>query len=244
VPSSTWTVSAVASEVRRVQRQLWRAVEAQHVASTLQLVSSAEEQALLEQVLESSKPPIPPPAAGLHYLLATPFRYVSPTGSRFRSPSRPGVWYGAEQIRTCCAELGYWRWRFLVDSPALQALGPSPQTVFRARIRARVVDLTRAPFRRAQARWMHPLDYGPTRRFAEVAQEAGIQAIRYASVRDPEHAPAMAVLAPDAFRPHQPLEQQTWFLTVRPDTVTWHRERTTLEFPTAPWHRPCVSSQN
>lgn len=244
MPSSTWTASAVASEAHRVQRQLWRAVEAQHVASTLRLVSGAAEQALLEQVLESSKPVLPTAAADLHYLLATPFRYISPTGSRFRSPSQPGVWYGAEQVRTCCAELGYWRWRFLLDSPALKTLGPSPQTVFRARIRARLVDLTRAPFNRAHAGWTHPQDYGPTQQFAEMARTAGIQAIRYASVRDPEHAAAVAVLAPGAFRPRKPLEQQTWLLTVRQETVTWHRERTTLEFPTAPWRESCGSSQN
>jgi len=50
-------------------------VEAQHTASTMRLVDSLEEQASLELVLEESKPPLPPEARRLHYLLATPFRY-------------------------------------------------------------------------------------------------------------------------------------------------------------------------
>ena len=73
---------------------------------------------------------------------------ISPFGSRFRAPTEPGVWYGAEALRTACAELGYWRWRFLTDALALESLGPSPQTVFQASIDTRAVDLTRAPFRK------------------------------------------------------------------------------------------------
>ena len=84
--SNTWTLHAVESEGIRATRRLWRAVEAQHIASTLRLVASAEEQLVLERLLERSKPAIPADAADLHYLLATPFRYASPIGSRFRAP--------------------------------------------------------------------------------------------------------------------------------------------------------------
>jgi hypothetical protein len=145
VSSNTWTPHAVESEARRATRRLWRAVEAQHIASTLRLVANVEEQLVLERLLEKSKPALPTEATGLHYLLATPFRYSSPIGSRFRAPSDSGVWYGAERERTACAELGYWRWRFLMDSDGLDSLGPSPQTVFRAGIDGRMIDLTDPP---------------------------------------------------------------------------------------------------
>jgi hypothetical protein len=233
--SSTWTPHAVASESSRAQRRLWRAVEAQHIASTLRLVSNVAEQAALERILESSKPPLPADCADLHYLLITPFRYSSPIGSRFRAAADGGVWYGAEKQRTACAELGFWRWRFLVDSPALTSLGPAPQTVFRAGISARLLDLTAAPFKRARAEWTDPVDYSVTQRFARLAREAGIDAIRYESVRDPEHGGAVAVLNPQCFRPRKPLEQSTWFLTVRPEAAIWQREGETYEFDAAPW---------
>ena len=185
---STWTARAVGSEALRSRRRLWRAVEAQHVASTLRLVAGVEEQLVLERLLDQSKPPLPAAAADLHYLLSTPFRYSSPIGSRFRAAADSGIWYGAEAQRTACAELGYWRWRFLMDSPALDAIGPSPQTVFRAGIDARLVDLTEPPFKKSLADWTQPDDYAPSQEFARIARQAAVDAIRYESVRDPEHA--------------------------------------------------------
>jgi hypothetical protein len=210
-------------------------VEAQHVASTLRLVAGVEEQLVLERLLEQSKPPLPAGTSGVHYLLSTPFRYTSPIGSRFRAPADSGIWYGAEAQRTACAELGYWRWRFLTDSPALESIGPSPQTVFRAGIDARLVDLTRPPFKASRAEWTHPDNYGPLQDFARVAREAAIDAIRYESVRDPLHGAAVAVLRPGCFKPRKPLEQQAWFLTVRRTLVIWQREGQTFEFDAGGW---------
>ncbi len=232
--SSTWTPRAVGSEAQRARRRLWRAVEAQHIASTLRLVANVHEQMLLERLLDRSKPPLPAETAGLHYLLATPFRYSSPIGSRFRAPSEPGIWYGAEAQRTACAELGFWRWRFLMDSEALETLGPSPQTVFRAGIDGRLVDLTTPPFKKSQADWTHPNDYSATQAFARAARQAEVDAIRYESVRDPKHATAVAVLRP-CFKPAKLLEQQSWLLTVRRTSVIWQREGETFEFDAAEW---------
>jgi hypothetical protein len=237
VSSSTWIQRAVESEAARSQRRLWRAVEAQHIASTLRLVATAEEQLVLERLLDRSKPPLPAGAGGLHYLLSTPFRYSSPIGSRFRAPADSGIWYGAEVQRTACAELGYWRWRFLLDSAALESLGPSPQSVFRAGIEARLIDLTAQPFRRARAQWTDPRDYGATQELARIARAAEVDAIRYESVRDPQHGAAVAVLRPGCFKPRKPLEQQTWLLTVRRKAVVWQRDRSTVEFDATDWLR-------
>lgn len=233
--SNIWTPPAVGSEASRATRRLWRAVEAQHIASTLRLVASVEEQSVLEGILERSKPALPDNAADLHYLLATPFRYVSPIGSRFRAPADAGVWYGAEKERTACAELGFWRWRFLRDSAGIDSLGPSPQTVFRAAIDGRLIDLTQTPFKRARASWTDPGDYGACQRFARVAREAQVDAIRYESVRDPEHGGAVAVLQPGCFRPRQPLEQRIWLLTVRAEAAIWQRQDKSLEFLARDW---------
>jgi hypothetical protein len=237
VSSNILTPHAVGSEASRATRRLWRAVEAQHIASTLRLVANVEEQLVLERVLERSKPKIPSDAADLHYLLATPFRYASPIGSRFRAPADPGVWYGAEKERTACAELGFWRWRFLMDTTGLDSLGPSPQTVFRAGIEARMVDLTEAPFKRSRAQWTDPRDYKASQQFARTAREANVDAIRYESVRDPEHAGAVAVLRPACFKPRQPLEQRIWLLTVRREAAIWQREAQSIEFTAKNWDR-------
>ncbi|MGO9931557.1 MAG: RES family NAD+ phosphorylase [Steroidobacteraceae bacterium] len=232
--SNIWTPHAVESEARRATRRLWRAVEAQHIASTLRLVANVEEQLVLERLLDSSKPALPGETAGLHYLLATPFRYSSPIGSRFRAPGDSGVWYGAERERTACAELGYWRWRFLMDAEGLEMLGPSPQTVFRAGIDARMIDLTEAPFNRARAEWTNPRDYSATQRFARLVRQSNINAIRYESVRDPQHGGAVAVLRP-CFKPRKPLEQRVWLLTVRREAAIWQRDADSYEFSAHEW---------
>ena len=222
--STTWTTRAVASDAVAARHTLWRAVEAQHVASTMPLVDSIDEQHVLERLLDDAKPPVPQAAAHLHWLLFTPFRYPPPPGgSRFRGPIDPGVFYGADQIRTACAELGYWRWRHLKDTPALDAMPTKPQTVFKVRIETKTVDLREKPFVRDRPRWTDPRDYSACQRFARTAREAGVGAIRYESVRDPEHGADCAVLSPAAFAAPEPLEQQTWMLSVARDRVVWQR---------------------
>ncbi len=209
-------------EPARASLALWRAVEAQHVVSTMLLVDSAEEQLVLEELLDLAKPSIPAGAAGLHYLLFTPFRYP-PTGagSRFRRPEDPGVFYGAEAIRTACAELGYWRWRFLVESPALESIDPAPQTLFQVAVRGAAVDLRKSPLSRQRKKWTDPADYGACQGLAATARERGIELIRYQSVRDPEHGGAAAVLTPAAFRSKSPKVEEIWYLAVHRHRVRW-----------------------
>ena len=95
-------------------------VEAQHFVSTLKVVDSLAEQALLETLLEDTKPAIPPECRHLHYLLATPFRYGSlyPSGSRFRRAGHTlGVYYASEAPQTAAAEIAFYRLLFFSESP-------------------------------------------------------------------------------------------------------------------------------
>jgi hypothetical protein len=179
----------------------------------MRLTDSLEEQALLEAVLEESKPALPAAVRRLHYLLATPYRYRPHVGSRFRAALEPGVWYGAETLRTALAEKSYWRLRFLLDSPATPDLKPVPHTAFQAAVRSRaVLDLTRAPFVAERALWTHRSDYQKTQALAAVARGAHIELIRYESARDPEHAACVAVLEPQAFGRGRPFALETWFI--------------------------------
>lgn len=210
---------------RAVTLPLWRAVEAQHIAATRVLVDSLAEQALLEQLLEDAKPAVPMACARLDYLLFTPFRYPTRrAGSRFRARSDPGVWYGAEQPRTACAEIGYWRCRFVADSAGLDRLEAVPHTVFRATAKGLAVDLRQPPLSRHAVRWTAPDDYGPCQDFARDLRGTGVEAIRYASVRDPQNGGCAAVLDCRAFVGTRGISQrQTWFLSVDADRASWVR---------------------
>lgn len=237
--STIWTPVAVAAEGRRWRGRLWRAVEAQHRAATMRLVDTLEEQAELERLLETSKPPLPAGAQGLHYLLVTPFRYPPryPGGSRFRAASDPGVFYGATEQRTACAELGYWRWRFLMDSPALPRLEPLPHTLFQCGVHGVAVDLRRGEFARDAALWTARDDYTHCQRLGAAARAAQIGLIRYRSVRDPRGGACTAVLDMAAFNA-SPSAEQSWLLTVTRARVSWQRDsvlhRQGFEFP-AEW---------
>jgi hypothetical protein len=172
---------------------------------------------------------------------------VHPGGSRFRAATDAGVFYGAEQRRTACAELGYWRWRFLLDSPKLPRLDPLPQTLFQVNIDCRALDLTAPPLSRDAAAWRDPADYGPCQRIARVARSAGADAVRYSSVRDPQAGACGAVFTPRAFS-GEPSNEQSWLLAVTRERVRWRRDSALFaegfEFECAAWAgaaRPAIS---
>lgn len=219
---------------------LWRAVEAQHKIATMVLVDTLDEQALLESLLDQSKPALDESLRRLHWLLFTPFRYPPlPSGSRFRGPAEPGVFYGADERRTACAELGYWRWRFLMDSPALDGIGPIPQTLFRTPVAGRGIDLRLPPFDGRRAAWTDPADYAACQAIARTARAEGIELIRYGSVRDPQSGACAAVLAHAAFAASQPAETETWMLVVARQHVIWRHnsvfDDTAFEFDATAW---------
>ena len=216
IATKPFTADTVEAAARNLSAKPWRIVEAQHRVPTMRLVDTLDEQRVLEDLLEASKPPVPADAAKLHYLLATPFRYPAPppAGSRFRGIGDPGVWYGADVVATALAEVAYWRLRFLGDSPATPDLLPVPHTAFRAHVAGSAIVLSQSPFERQRRQWEDPVSYEATQALARVAREAGVALIRYRSVRDPGHRAALAVLTPKAFRKSAPLEQHTWLIKV------------------------------
>jgi len=251
----TWTPDALRSEARPYTGVAWRFVEAQHRVSTLKLVDSLAEQALLEDMLEEAKPPFPEACLHLDYLLATPFRYRPyPSGSRFRRAGlTPGVWYGAERSETAAAEMVFYRFLFYAESPATPFPDDAAEyTAFAARVATDVaLDLMAGALAAAEARWMHPTDYAPCQDLAEDARMIGTEILRYRSVRDPGRGPNLAILACPVFASPQPLERQTWRIRISTNGGQAIREhpKLGLEFSTDAfdadprlatmvWHRP------
>lgn len=221
--SPTSTPAALSSEVRPWAGEGRRLVQAQHHVATLKLVDRVEEQALLERLLEATKPLLPEPCRHLHYLLAAPFRYrPAAEGSRFRRAGDPrGVLYAARAERTAVAEIAFWRLLFFAESPETPwPERPLQLTSFALDLEAgRSLALAEPPLDRDLEHWTDPVDYGPTQALAEVAREAGIELLRYPSVRDPEGGENLAVLACAAFARPGPRDLRTWHLLLDADGV-------------------------
>ncbi len=226
--SPIWTPAALSSERGVHESDCWRLVEAQHRVSTLKLTDTLAEQALLEQLLEETKPSLPPEARGLHYLMAAPFRYGPyPRGSRFRRAGRtPGVFYGAERPQTAAAEMAFHRLLFYAESPdTTWPANAAEYTAFNAPTRSKAaLHLMRPPLDSDAAYWTDLENYEPCQTLAEQARAAAIDLIRYRSVRDPAHDCALALLTPAPFVSAEPIRFETWRMRVGPFGVQAIRE--------------------
>ena len=198
----------------------------------MKIVDTLAEQGLLETLLERTKPPVPSECRGLHYLLATPFRYGAPypSGSRFRRAGfTPGVFYGSTIAATAVAEVAFHRLLFFADSPATPWPGIAGEyTVFLIRFRtAAGLDLTLPPLSADRDRWTHLTDYTACQDLADRARAARVDVLRYASARVPGGV-NLALLTCGAFGSRQPEERQTWRIHLGA-----HGARALCDFPEA-----------
>lgn len=236
-----WTALALASEARTVATDAWRIVESQSRVSTMKLVDGLDEQAILEAELDGSKPAVPTVCAGLDCLLATPFRYAPyPHGSRFRrARQREGCFYCSESVETAVAEDAFYRLLFFLASPGTPLpRNPQERTAFRVPVwTATAIDLTAPPLVRDRAVWTHPTAYAPCQDLADAVRAAGLQAIRYEAVRDPDRGANLALLSPVALAAAAPTLRETWRVLLRRDRVDAVREmpQTALSFALADW---------
>ena len=190
----------------------------------MKLVDTLAEQALLEDIIETSKPRVPDECRHLHYLLSTPFRYGAPypAGSRFRRAGQtPGVFYGSRTSATAIAEMAFHRLLFFAESPKTPwPANPGEYTVFASEIRTRAaIDLTKPPFAGDRDRWTHGADYTACQDLADQARSAGIDVVAYPSARDPGGGLNLAVLTCAAFATPEPVQHQTWRLDLGPAGV-------------------------
>jgi hypothetical protein len=205
-------------------------VEAQHLVSTQKITDTADEQKLIEELIEESKPAVPPECRELHYLLSTPFRYPPhPFGSRFRhaNDSR-GVFYASEAPETALAEMVFYRLLFFAESPRTPwPSNPGQFTAFAAQIETdRGLDLTQPPLNAHRDYWTLLTDYSYCRDLAETARAAECDIIRYQSVRDPLRGLNLAVLRCRAFAANDPMGFETWRIHFNASGV-----RARCEFP-------------
>ena len=218
--SNIWIQCAGGSNARDLRVDPWRVVESQHQVSTRKLVDSDAEQQVLEQLIESAKPP-ERTRGRMHYLLFTPFRYPPLRyGSRFGGRHEPGIWYGAETLRTAFAEVAYYRLLFLEGTSADLGLVQTELTSFRAAVRTRKgIDLTRPPFDAFRDAISNPLSYSESQLLGTAMREANVEAFRFQSARDVDGGTNVGVFSPTAFGRRIPRNLETWHCSATRDLV-------------------------
>ncbi len=231
----SWVERAVAAtKPRAMAFDAVRVVESQSIIATRKLVDSDAEQALLEQLVDGVKPPIPPgdAFASLHYLLVTPFRHPPLRwGSRFGTRAERGIWYGAKDLATCFAEVAYYRLLFLDGTKAAIAPITVELTSFVAAVKtSRGVDLMRAPFGEHEDELASRSSYDAAHAVGSALRAAGVEVLLFLSARAKVHGVNVALFQP-AFARRAPKKLEPWICTTDRDKVeisekTFTRDRT------------------
>lgn len=236
--SEIWAACSAHAAPAELDGTVYRLVESQEQVATNALVTTLAEQALLEELIEASKPPLPTAAAPLHYLLSTPFRYPPlPWGSRFGSRFEPGLFYCARTPDTALAESAYYRcvfWSGMATPP------PAPldtrHTLFGADIHTgRGLRLQSPPFDAYTEALIDRRSYVATQALGAAMRTAGIEAFEYASARDPGRGTNVALYTPRALASPKPTSLDEWLCETRADAVTFYSRHGggIRQFPTA-----------
>lgn len=215
---------------------LLRLVESQEQIATNQLVDDLDEQRVLEDLLEQTKPP-GPKQGPRHYLLRTPFRYPPLRhGSRFGSRHEPSLFYGSLSTGALLAEAAFYRFYFWhgMESPPAHAF-VTQHTAFEVGYAAgRGVRLQATPFDEFRAALAHPADYSATQALGSAMREAGIEAFEYRSARDPDGGLNVALFTPGALADARPRSQERWLCQTEGERVRFLGNGTTArDFPLA-----------
>jgi hypothetical protein len=208
--------------IQPIRGTLRRLVESQEQVATSRLVGSLDRQAVLEAMLESSKPPLRPGTERLHYLLATPFRYPPLRyGSRFGTRAEPSLLYGALSVPTVLAEAAYYRFVFW---HGMQVPPPAPlvtqHTLFTARYRTpRGVRLQAPPWDAERERLTDPARYTETQALGAAMRAAGVDAFEYPSARDSGRGVNVALFGPAALASTKPAALESWLAETSAERV-------------------------
>ena len=199
-----------------------RVVENQEKVATLSLVNTIEEQGVLEELLEASKPQKPDGYDNLHYLLITPFRYPPlKYGSRFGARFEPSLFYGALNVSTALAETAYYRFVYLsgMKEPYTQPILMDFSSYTVAMRTKKGVFLDKKPFDQFAETISSPTQYEATQALGAAMRKADVEAVQYISARDPRQGKNLALYTPKALQSKKPITTHRWIASVTNDEI-------------------------
>ena len=241
-----WQQCDGTQHIKPLACKAWRVVEGQYTSSTRKLVDSLAEQAILEDLLEeNAKPPMPEMdcTQSLHYLLTSPFRYKT-CGSRFGHQHEIALWYGSLELKTCFAEIAFYRFAFYAATVGqLKKNTAVKHTAYQASVRSqRSVALDAVPFTQYRQQLSAPDSYADTQPLGTAMRAAGIEVFSYASARQ-KGGHNIGVFTPAVFEPQQKIDAsfQQWLSYTDDDKVEFVRDAGFFAQQALTFNRPCIA---
>lgn len=217
-----WVESEGENHIKPLMAKIYRLVESQEQIATLGLVNNIYEQGVLEDLIESTKSPLPEDNRSLHYLLTTPFRYPPlKYGSRFGTTFEQGLFYGSLNMETALAETAYYRFVYMLgpETPYEHPIS-NQYSSFSVKVRSdKGIFLDQTPFVKYEDILMSPSSYNATQGLGSKMRELKIEVFQYTSARDKSKGKNIALFSPKAFQSKTPAHLTTWLCQTRIDEV-------------------------
>lgn len=217
-----WDEVQGSQHIKPLMAKVHRVTDDQQLIATMGLVNSVEEQGVLEELLEETKPKKPEGHDDLSYLLITPFRYPPLRyGSRFGSTFEPSLFYASKHVSTALAETAYYRFVFTsgMKEPFDEPLQVTYSS-FTAQIHTNQgVFLDKPPFEKYKDFITSKMDYQATQMLGSAMRNDGVNAFEYISARDPNKGRNIALFTPKALKSKQPESLERWICSVRSEQV-------------------------
>ena len=208
-----WSEVKGKKEIKPLMASIFRFVESQEQIATLSLVNNIYEQGILEELLESTKNPVPEITASMHYLLKTPFRYPPlKHGSRFGITFEQGIFYGSLNLFTALAETAYYRFVYMLgpETP-FQSIISSEYSSFSVSVKSELgIFLDEPPFTKYESILTSPTSYTKTQQLGSHMRQDGVEIFRFISARDRNKGKNVALFTPKAFHSEKPSKLTTW----------------------------------
>ena len=223
-------------EISRVtlSGEAFRVVESQEKVATNELVDTLEEQALLEEMLDTTKPAIPSEARDLSYLLFTPFRYPPlKHGSRFGRRFEPSLFYGSRTLTAALAEIAYYRLHFWLDmsEPPPSGKLKTQHTVFTVQIESNEgLKLQLPPFLKYQNSLTDKSSYDVTQSVGTSMRENKIEVFEYISARDKEQGINIGLFTANAFKEKKASSVANIFCSTHAEGVEFMDEKSEIYY--------------
>jgi len=232
-----WQACNGNNHITCISGTLYRLVESQEQVATMGYVDTLAEQALLEEMLEQTKPNYPSDIDAYHYLLTTPFRYPPlEYGSRFGRTSEPSLFYAGCDQSVTLAESAFYRFVFFdsIEGATETDKMRSEHTMFSIDYQTDLgVRLQHPPFNQFQAELSHLTDYSQTQQLGSDMREAGVLGFEYDSARDANNGICVALYNTSPFLGESPTNNEQWLCETSMSKVLFKAtdESTIYQFP-------------